>query len=247
MRVAVAGGTGVVGVEVVDRLTELGHEPVVLARSRGTDLTSGAGIEEALTGVHAVVDATSIASSSRTACVEFFTTVTRTLLRGEDAAGVGHHVVLSIVGIDDVPFGYYQGKVAHEQAVMAGSVPWSILRATQFHEFPGQMLERTSVGPVSFVPRMRSQPVAAAEVARALVDLALGEPAGRVADLAGPREEQMVELARRLVRHRGERRRVVGVPVPGAAGRAMRDGGLLPTGPGPRGTQTFDDWLARSD
>lgn len=244
MRVAVAGGTGVVGAKVVDRLSELGHDPVVLARSRGTDLTSGDGVEEALAGVHAVVDATSIATTSRAASVEFFTTVTRNLTRAGEAAGVAHHVALSIVGIDDIPFGYYQGKVAHEQAVAAASVPWSILRATQFLEFPGQLVERAKVGPVSFVPQMLSQPVAAVEVASALVDLALGEPTGRVPDLAGPREEQMVDLARRLVRHRGERRRVVGIPVPGAAGRAMRDGGLLPTGPGPRGTLTFDAWLA---
>jgi uncharacterized protein YbjT (DUF2867 family) len=244
MRIAVAGGTGVLGSKVVARLEQDGHEPVVLSRSTGVDLASGSGLGDRLTGIDAVVDATSIETTRRSTAVRFFTAITENLLRAEQKAGVGHHVVVSIVGIDDIPFGYYEGKVAQEATVTDGPVPWSIMRITQFHEFPGQVMDRMAVGPVSFVPTGTSQPIAAAEAAGAIAELAVGAPAGRVPDLAGPQPEQLVDLARRLVGHRRERRLIVPVRLPGAAGRGMRDGSLIPSKPGPRGTMTFDEWLA---
>jgi uncharacterized protein YbjT (DUF2867 family) len=243
MRLAVAGGTGVVGRHVVAVARHRGHDVVVLARSEGIDLTSGAGLEARLTGAEAVVDVTSIQSQRRKKTEAFFGSVTRHLLAAEAATGVRHHLALSIVGIDDVPSGYYQGKQHQERLVTEGQVPWSILRATQFHEFAEQALGFVRLGPLSLVPRMLSQPVAAVEVAEALVDLAETGPAGRVPDLAGPEPLQMVDLARRVARARGLGRRVVPVRVPGAFGRGMRSGALLPASAGPRGRITFDEWI----
>lgn len=240
MRIAVAGGTGVVGRHVVEVARERGHEVVVLSRSEGVDLTTGAGVTERLDGVDAVIDTTNQVSQKRADSEAFFGGVTRTLLSAGAAAGVRHHVVLSIVGIDDVDSGYYAGKRLQERLLAEGPVPWSVLRATQFHEFAQQALHFVRIGPFSLVPRMLSQPVAALEVAQALVDLAEGDPVGRAPELAGPERLQMVDLARRVA----QGRRVVPVRAPGAAGRAMRDGALVPQGDGPRGTITFDAWLA---
>ncbi|CAB4703142.1 MAG: NAD(P)H-binding protein [Actinobacteria bacterium] len=244
MRIAVAGGTGVVGRHVVSEARARGHEVVVLARSAGVDLTTGAGLVDLLDGVDAVVDVTGTSAQRRADAEAFFGGVSRRLLEAEASCGVGHHVALSIVGIDDVPSGYYAGKRLQEQVVADGQVPWTVLRATQFHEFAEQALGFARVGPLSFVLRMLSQPVAAAEVGAHLVELAEAAPAGRVPDLAGPQRLQMVDLARRVSRARGLGRHVVPVRLPGAAARAMRDGTLCPTTDGPRGTVTFDEWLS---
>jgi uncharacterized protein YbjT (DUF2867 family) len=139
---------------------------------------------------------------------------------------------------------YYAGKRLQERVLAEGEVPWSVLRATQFHEFAEQVLHFVTLGPFSLVPRMLSQPIAAREVAAALVEIAEGESVGRAPDLAGPERLQMVDLARRLSRARGLGRRVVPVRAPGAAGRAMRSGALIPAGDRPRGRVTFDEWLA---
>jgi uncharacterized protein YbjT (DUF2867 family) len=239
MRIAVAGGTGLVGAMVVSRLAEAGHDPVVLARSHGVDLVADTGLD--LTSVDAVIDATNVVTRNRKASEGFFGAVTSHLLEAGKAAGVRHHVVLSIVGCDRVDLGYYFGKRLQEQLVQAGGAPFTILRTTQFHEFAGQLLAGLP-GPVALVPKMRIQPIAAAEVADRLVELALSEPQG-VLELAGPREEQLVDVARRLLRQQGSRRKVVPLMVPGAAGKQLAVGGLLPAGPGLRGTQTFAEWL----
>ena len=156
-------------------------------------------------------------------------------------AGVRHIVVLSIIGIDRVPYGYYQGKLRQETVLGKSPVPVSILRAAQFHEFAGQYLA-TVPGPVVPVPRWRAQPVAAREVGLALATLATGDPVA-MSELAGPHEEIMADMIREVVRARGDRRLVVSVRLPGATGKAMAEGGGLPGGPGPRGTQTFGDWV----
>ncbi len=138
--------------------------------------------------------------------------------------------------------GYYAGKVVQERLVLAGGVPATVLRATQFHEFTEQVLDIVA-GPVAPVPRMRVQPVAAREVGALLAELALSAPQGRAPDLAGPHVHELTDLVRRLLRARGSRRLVLPLQAPTAASRAAVAGALLPTGPGPRGRQGFDEWL----
>lgn len=243
-RVAVAGGTGVVGRHVVDRVRALGHEPVVLARGHGVDVITGDGLGAALDGVDAVVDVTNVTTVSRGKAIRFFETATTNLLAAERSAGVRHHVVLSIVGVDRVDLGYYIGKRRQEELALGGPVPASVLRATQFHEFAGQLIDRG--GPVIVVPSMLSQPIAAREVGEALADLALAEPGGLVADLAGPEQHRMPALVRRVRDARGSRRPVLALRLPGRVGAGLAHGGLLPQQDGPRGRQTFDEWLAVS-
>jgi uncharacterized protein YbjT (DUF2867 family) len=153
--------------------------------------------------------------------------------------------VVSIVGIDRVPgYGYYQAKLAHEAAARAGSVPVTILRATQFHEFPAQVLSLTRRGPVAVVPRMRSQPVAARTVGHHLVRLAETQPGG-IVELAGPEVHEMPELARKLLAAQGSHALVVPVALPGT--RPMRDGALLASAGATIEGPTFDEWLATDD
>ncbi|MEN3359908.1 MAG: hypothetical protein V7637_3890 [Mycobacteriales bacterium] len=242
MKIAVAGGTGLVGRLIVDAVRAGGNAPVVLARSTGADVTTGAGLDEALRGVSTVIDVSNVTTLSRRTAIAFFEAATRNLLAAGRRAGVTHHVVLSIVGIDRVAMGYYLGKRRQEELALSGPVPGTVLRATQFHEFAAQLLARG--GPFVLVPKAVYQPVAAAEVASAVLELALGPAVGMAPELAGPEPHAMPDLVRRLARARGSRRPVVAVRLPGAAGRALRAGGLLPTAPGPRGTRTFAQWLA---
>ena len=243
MRVAVAGGTGTVGSYVVKALTAAGHDPVVLSRGRGVDVVTGAGLADAVAGVEAVIDVSNQSTTSRKKAVAFFEAATTNLLDAGLRAGVRHHVAVSIVGIDRVGLGYYAGKLRQEELIFASPLPASVLRATQFHEFAGQVLQQVP-GPVALIPRARVQPIAAREVAAALVELALGSPVGMAPELAGPQEESLADMARRLLRSRGSRKPVLQVRLPVSGAGAMAAGGLLPTGPGPRGVQTYAEWLA---
>ncbi|EFQ83654.1 3-beta hydroxysteroid dehydrogenase/isomerase family protein [Aeromicrobium marinum DSM 15272] len=242
MRIAVAGGTGVLGSHVVRALEDDGHETVVLSRGRGTDVRTGDGLAEALAGTHAVVDALSVTTIRRRAAVDFFAATTRNLLAAGAAAGVRHHVAVSVVGCDVVDYGYYLGKRAQEALVTTGTVPWTVLRATQFHEFAGQVVD-ASPGPVALVPRMASQPVAAAEVGGVVARIAAGAPAGQL-QMGGPELHDIPDLARRQLRAEGRRRLVVPVRLPGAVGRQMASGALVPDEPTYRGTTTYDAWLS---
>jgi uncharacterized protein YbjT (DUF2867 family) len=241
MKIAVAGGTGVAGRWTVEALRGDGHEVIVIARSAGSDLVTGDGLDAALAGVDAVIDATNVASTGKRGSSEFFEATARTLMRTAAAAGVRHIVALSIIGIDRVPYGYYQGKLLQEKVLAESPVPVSILRAAQFHEFPGQYLAKMPA-PIAIVPRWRTQPVAAREVGAALARIAAGDPVA-MSELAGPREEIMADMIRQVARACGDRRLVVSARVPGAAGKAMAAGGGLPDRPGLRGTQTFADWV----
>ena len=244
MRIAVAGGTGTVGRHVVEVARERGHDVVVLTRSSGIDLVSGTGLDETLRGVDVVIDASNLNSTSAKKATEFFTTVTRNLLAAEERAGVHHHVSLSIVGVDRAPYGYYAAKVAQERAVEAGTVPWTILRAMQFHEFAGQMLDGLTVAGVHLAPRVRTQPVAAREVGERLVELAEGAPVGRAPDFAGPRQEHLEDMVRKLAHARDLKGPVLAVSLPGKQFAAMRRGETLPGPDATIGHQTFDQWLA---
>jgi uncharacterized protein YbjT (DUF2867 family) len=242
MRIAVAGGTGAAGRRVVEAVRSAGHAAVVLSRSTGVDVTTGAGLDDALVGVSALIDVTNATAVRRTAAEKFFTAATSTLLAAEARAGVGHHVALSIVNCDRVDLGYYFGKRAQERMVLADA-RGTVLRATQFHEYAGQTLALIK-GPLVPLPRMRTQPVSTREVAAALVEAALGEPQGRAADLAGPEPRELIELARLQLEHDGARRWVVPVRVPGRVGRQLREGALVPSADVRRGRDTFEQWLA---
>jgi uncharacterized protein YbjT (DUF2867 family) len=242
MRVAVAGGTGLTGGYVVQSLTAAGHEPVVLARSRGIDLVAGTGLAEALAGCGGVIDVSNVTTTRRSVAERFFTAATTNLRDAATAAGARHYVLLSIVGVGRIELGYYAGKQRQEDLLHAGTLPWTVLRTTQFHEFAAQLLSRVS-GPVAPIPAMPARPVAVAEVAAALVEALDAGPAGYATELAGPEDLQLVDMARRVVRRRGERRLVVPVPVPGRAGRAFRAGAGLPAGEFRVGKRTFADYL----
>jgi uncharacterized protein YbjT (DUF2867 family) len=190
------------------------------------------------------VDVTSTPASSATAAGAFFRSVTTNLLAAEQLAGVPHHVALSIVGAAAVNADYYAGKKVQEDLVMAAANGWTLLRATQFHEFAVQVIPRGRIGPIQAVPTMISQPVAASEVGEMLAQIAVAPPAGLVPDLAGPRVERMSSMVRRHLRATGRRRPVFEIPLRGPFGRALRDGSLLPGLSAQLGTQTFDEWLA---
>jgi uncharacterized protein YbjT (DUF2867 family) len=244
MRVAVAGGTGLLGRLVVAELTERGDEAVVLARSVGVDLSTGSGVGAALAGCDAVVDVTNTSTLRRAAAVAFFDAVSRHLLAGARDAGVGHVVAVSIVGVDTVDFGYYLGKRRQEELLAAGPVPWTLLRATQFHEFAGQLVARAGVNPFVVVPAMLSRPVAAREVAARLVDLVHGRPQGVTPPLAGPQTLRMVDMVRRYLAATARRGVAVPVRMPGRAGAAMATGRLIPAAPFHSGTVTFEAYLS---
>jgi len=244
----VAGGTGTVGAHVVDVLHERGHDPVVLARSTGVDLVTGNGVADALEGVDAVIDVVSTLTQAAQVAIDFFEATTRTLLDAEKASGVKHHVLLGIVGSQKSQYGYYLGKMAQERLVHAGEVPWTEVRATQFHEFSQQIYGIARIGPIVLAPTGRVQPIAAREAAEVLVELAVGAPTGLVAELAGPREESLSRMVRAAARATGKRAPVLAVPAPGPGGKAMRDGTLLPDPtlqpPARLGRQTFDEWVS---
>lgn len=244
MKIAVAGGTGTVGRHIVAQAQADGHAVSVIARSTGVDLITGAGAQAAVDGADVVIDAASTGTLNAAASVEFFRRSSATLLSAARRAETPHVVVLSIVGIDDNPNGYYAGKVAQEHAYAESGLPWTLVRSTQFHEFAGQVAAQAAVGPIQLAPRARTQPIAAATVAAHLRELAAGAPAGRSEDIAGPREEQLSDMIRAWARHTGRRRPVLSVALPGAQMRGLRAGLALP-GPGARLLgPTFAEWLS---
>lgn len=241
--VAVAGATGVVGRLVVADLEAKGIKVSRIARSLGVDLVTGNGLSEAVAGADALIDVSNVVTTSRRTSVAFFRTAAANLVAASIESGIDRYVLLSIVGVDEVDYGYYEGKRVQERLVRESPVPHTILRATQFHEFAEQMLERMGRGPVAFVPRFTSAPVAAAEVADRLVDLATSVPGIDDVEMGGPEVLTLAEMTARLCRHRRRRVLRIPVPVPGKSGRLMQDGGLLPRGPHDVGRQTFDEWL----
>lgn len=242
MRIAVAGGTGTVGRHVVAAAEAAGHDVVLLTRGAGVDLITGAGLDAALEGADAAID--TVNPSGRSDAAVFFPAASGNLVAAAARAGVGHVVLLSIVGIDRNPHEYYAAKIAQEKAFAASTVPWTVLRATQFHEFARQMFEAVKLGPLHLAPRGRTQPIAAREVGAHLVELAVGSAQGLAAELAGPREERLADMVKSYARVAGYRFPVFGVDLPGPQMAGMREGLNLP-GPGAvLGTQTFDEWLA---
>ena len=209
-KIAVTGATGRLGRPLVDILEEQGHEVVPIARSMGVDVISGQGLAEALDGVDSIIDAATGPSPDEQEATDFFTTSARNLHEAGVAGGVKRVVLVSIIGIDKFSSGYNAAKLAQEQAALAGPIPTRILRAAQFHEFVEQLLDWGRQGDVAYVPAMRTQVVAARTVAETLAELVVdSEPTGPTLEVAGPRSERMVELARMVAAHRGNSLQVV--------------------------------------
>jgi uncharacterized protein YbjT (DUF2867 family) len=242
--IAVAGGTGLVGRRVVEALRDAGREVVVLARSAGVDLITGDGLRPALDGVRVVVDVTNTPVTDPAQAREFFETTTSRLLMAEEQAGVRHHVVLSIVGVDRVEGnGHYVGKRRQEELAEAGPIPTTVLRATQFHEFAGMVVSWTRDGDVATVPPLLIQPVAVTDLAEVLAEIAT-QPArpGRL-ELAGPDQQDLVDMARRTLAAHGESLRLI-PSWKGLFGTEMAGNVLLPGADARIGATTFDTWLA---
>jgi len=247
-KIAVAGATGRVGSHLVDVLEADGHEVVAMSRSRGVDIISGDGLTEAVAGADVIVDAATGPSPEQAAATEFFTTAARNLQEAGERAGVQRIVVVSIIGSDRFTGGYGAAKVAHEQATLSGPIPARVLRAAQFHEFVAQLMEWGARGDVTQVPRMRTQLVAARTVAEALADLATADgaqaSAAPILEIAGPREESLVEMAKLLAARRGDAARVEGVSDPDDPDHAVFESGALLPGPGATlAGPTFVEWL----
>jgi uncharacterized protein YbjT (DUF2867 family) len=251
-KIAVAGATGRVGRHVIDVLKAGEHDVVAMSRSSGVDVVTGDGLAEALAGVECIIDVATGPSPDQEAATQFFTTAARNLHQAGQRAGVRRMVGVSIIGTDRFTAGYGPAKVAHEQAMLSGPIPVRILRAAQFHEFVAQLVEWGRQGEVSYVQQMRIQPVAARTVAQALGDLATDPewedaPASSdvpIPEIAGPREENLVDLAKLLVARRGDPVRIEGVSDPADPDRDVYEkGGLLPSPHATLAGPTFEEWL----
>ena len=249
MRIAVAGATGNIGARVVAALKGAGHEVVAISRSNGVDLSTGEGLDAALAGVRAVVDAISAPPTDRDSTVDYLGTATRNLLAAEGRAEVAHHVLLSIVGIHDIDGNpHYAGKREQERLVEAGPVPWTVVPATQFHDFAEMVVGWTEQdgpdGATAPIAPLLVQPIDPDDIADVLAEVVVGDPQGRHADVAGPQTQDLVDMARRTLAVRG--REVTLVPTWSSIfGVEMAGNALLP-GDGARiAPTTFEQWLSR--
>lgn len=246
MKIAVAGATGRIGRHTVDVLEERDHEVVPMSRATGVDLVTGEGLEAALAGVERVIDVASPPTPDEQEATEHFRTATRNLHAAGSRTGVARLVAVSIIATDQFTTGYGAAKVAHEQAMVAGPIPAQIVRISQFHEFVSQLLEWGTQGAVAHVLQMRIQPVAARSASEVLVDLALAPEFSNdpIPEIAGPRAEELVDLAAQLVARRGDAVRVEGVsePILGDA-ELQQHGGLLPSPHATLVGPTFEAWL----
>jgi uncharacterized protein YbjT (DUF2867 family) len=247
-KIAVAGATGRVGRPIVDILESRGYDVVPISRSQGVDVITGEGLDQALTGVETIIDAATGPSPDQQAATEFFTTATRNLQQAGERAGVRRLVVVSIIGIDDFAGGYNAAKVAQEQAALAGPIPARIVRAAQFHEFVEELMRWGTQGDVSYVWKMRTQLVSARTVAEALVELATAPnpefDAAETTEIAGPREERLVEAARLLAARRSGDLRVEETSDPtDPDSERYANGAALPGPDAKLAGPTFEEWL----
>jgi uncharacterized protein YbjT (DUF2867 family) len=247
MKIVVIGGSGLVGKKTVMNLRQQGHEVVAASPSSGVNTVTGEGLAQALTGAQVVVDVANAPSWEDNAVLAFFETSGRNLLAGEAAAGVGHHVALSVVGTDRLlASGYFRAKMAQEKLIKASPIPYTIVRATQFFEFVGPIAQTATEGQTLRLPPALMQPIAADDVAAVMADVALAEPLNGTFDLAGPEAIRQDDLVRQFLKATGDTRTVITDPKALYYGLIVNDQSLTP-GEHPRlGSTRFEDWLRRS-
>lgn len=247
LKIVVIGGTGLIGSKVVTKLRDLGHEVIAASPSSGVNTITGEGLAEALAGTQVVVDVANSPSFEDKAVLEFFETAGRNILAAEAVAGVKHHVALSVVGTDRLlGSGYFRAKMAQENLIKAADIPYTIVRATQFFEFVGAIAQSATEGDKVRITTAEFQPMAAEDVARAVVEATLAGPINGITEIAGPERISMATLVGRYLAATGDSKQVVGDPEAGYFGMKIDDQSLTP-GPNPwLGSIRFDEWFSTS-
>ena len=247
MKIVVIGGSGLIGSNLVAKLSERGHEAVSASPNSGVNTLTGEGLAEALEGAQVVVDVANAPAWGDAEVLDFFQTSSRNLLAAETAAGVGHHVTLSVVGAERLPgSGYMRAKVAQEELVKAGPVPYTIVRATQFFEFIGRIADSSANGDTVRLPPALVQPESADDVAGTLADVAVGAPLNDTVELAGPEAFRLDELARRVLAAKHDPRRVTADVHARYFGAELDDRSLTPGDDARIAPTRFEDWLTQS-
>ena len=246
MKIVVIGGSGLIGSNVVNRLRLNGHETVAASPSKGVNALTGQGLAEALAGAQVVIDVANSPSFEDAAVMDFFQTSSRNLLAAEAAAGVEHHLALSIVGAERLPLsGYFRAKVAQETLIKASKIPYTLLRATQFFEFIEGIVESGVDGDTIRLSPALIQPIAADDVAAVLADLAVGAPLNGVVEVAGPDRFPLDELARKFLAARSDKRLVSADVHAAYYGNELNDRSLVAGGDARIGATRFNNWLNR--
>jgi uncharacterized protein YbjT (DUF2867 family) len=247
MKIVVIGGTGLIGSKLVKKLREQGHEALAAAPNTGVNSITGEGLANALNGASVVVDVTNSPSWEDEAVLNFFETSTRNLLAAEAAAGVGHHVALSVVGTERLlGSGFFRAKLAQENLIKGSSIPWSIVRATQFFEFVKQIADYSTVGNQVRLPAALFQPMAADDVASGVAGIATSSPVNGIVEIAGPDQFHLDELIRRYLAAHQDPRELISDPNALYYGIKIGESALVPGDNAQLGRTHFDDWLNQS-
>jgi uncharacterized protein YbjT (DUF2867 family) len=247
MKIVVIGGTGLIGSKLVNQLREHGHEAIAASPKSGVDTITGEGLTEVVKGASVVVDVTNAPSWEDAAVMNFFETSTRNCLAHEAAAGVRHHVALSVVGTDRLlESGYFRAKLAQENLIKSSSIPYSIVRATQFFEFVKGISDFATDGNKVRLPSALIQPMAADDVAGAVARIAMGSPVNGIVEIGGPEQFRLSELVRRGLAAWKDPREVVADPNARYYGVAVSERTLVPGNDARLGETTFENWLAQS-
>ena len=247
MKIVVIGGSGLIGSKVVTMLRERGHDAVAASPNSGVNTLTGEGLAEVLEGASVVVDVSNSPSFEDAPVMEFFKTSTGNLLSYETNAGVRHHVALSVIGSDRLPdSGYLRAKVAQEKLISQSSIPYSIVRATQFFEFVNRIADSATVSYAVRVAPVRFQPMAADDVASAVARVAMGPPLNGIVEVGGPEQFRFDELIRRALSARHDPREVIADPHARYFGTELSEYSLVPGSDALLGDIRFEDWLSQS-
>ena len=247
MKIVVIGGSGLIGSKLVTKLREQGHDAVAASPNSGVNTLTGEGLAEALKGASVVVDVTNSPSWEDSAVMKFFETSTRNLLSYEAAAGVRHHVALSVVGTERMSeSGYFRAKIAQEKLIKESSIPYSIVRATQFFEFVKGLADISMVGDKVHLPPVLFQPMAADDVASAVGRIAVGPPVNGTVEIGGPEQFRLDELVRRRLATLKDSREVIADPNARYSGAKVSDQTLVPGKDARLGETRFETWLTQS-